>query len=122
VQQRVQNWGCPAQYIQSHTTLWALKKEPTYFVCNFVENQLIFVPFSLIDLEINGTCDSITYPPHLTNVATVPCESQNTKNVILQWDITKENCIRCIIASSKWTRVIMCFTFTYLGCYAAKRV
>ena len=32
------------------------------------------------------------------------------KNVIfgLQRDITKENCIRCIIASSKWTRVIMC--------------
>jgi len=45
-----------------------------------------------------------------------------TQNVILQWDITKENCIRCIIGSSKWTRVIMCLTLTYLGCYTAKRV
>ena len=36
--------------------------------------------------------------PHLINVATLPCESQYTKNVILRRDITKENCIRCIIA------------------------
>jgi len=31
-----------------------------------------------------------------------------TKNVILQWDVAKENCIGCMyhgfIASSKWTR------------------
>jgi len=60
------------------------------------------------------------HPPHQINVVTLPCESQNTENVILQWDITKENCITCIIASSKWTRVIMCLTLTYLGCYAAK--
>jgi len=62
------------------------------------------------------------YPPHLINVATPPCESQNTENVILQPDITKENCIKCIIDSSKWIRVIMCLTFTYLGCYTAKHV
>jgi len=37
------------------------------------------------------------HPPHLINVATLPCESQNTENVILQRDITKENCIRCIV-------------------------
>jgi len=30
-----------------------------------------------------------------------------------------ENCMRCIIASSKWTSVIMCLKFTYFGCYAA---
>jgi len=36
-------------------------------------------------------------------------------NIILQWDITKENCVRCIIASSKWTGVIMCLKFTYMG-------
>jgi len=30
------------------------------------------------------------YPPHLITVATLPCESQNTKNIILHWDITKE--------------------------------
>jgi len=62
------------------------------------------------------------HPPHLISVATLPCESQNTENVTLQWDITKENCIRCIIASSKWTRVMMCLNFTYTGdrCYTAK--
>jgi len=37
---------------------------------------------------------------HLINVARLPCESKNAKNVMLQWDITKENCIRCIVASS----------------------
>jgi len=31
-----------------------------------------------------------TYPAHLINVATLPCESQSSENVILQWDITKE--------------------------------
>jgi len=30
--------------------------------------------------------------PHLTNIATIPCESRKMKNVILQWDVTKENC------------------------------
>jgi len=79
--------------------------------------------FSLIDLEMNGTWWQYELrPPHLINVATLPCESQNTENVILQRDITKENCIICIIASLKWTRVIMCLTFTNSGCYTAKRV
>ena len=36
-----------------------------------------------------------SHPPHLINVATLPSESQNTENVILQRDVTKENCIRC---------------------------
>jgi len=44
------------------------------------------------------------------------------KNVILQREITKENCIKCITASLKWTRVIMCLKFTYLGCYTAMRI
>jgi len=60
------------------------------------------------------------YPPHLINVATPPCESQNTENVILQPDITKENYIKCIKASSKWIRVIMCLTFTHLGVLYSK--
>jgi len=30
------------------------------------------------------------HPPHLINIATLPCESQNTENVILRQDITKE--------------------------------
>jgi len=45
---------------------------------------------------------------------------QNTEKVILQRDITKENCIRCIIASSKWTMVTMWLKFTYIGRYTAK--
>jgi len=36
------------------------------------------------------------YPPHLITVATLPCESRKMKNV-LQWGITKENCIKCIV-------------------------
>jgi len=55
------------------------------------------------------------HSPHLINVATLPCESPITENVTLQWDMTEENCIRCITASSKWTRVIMCLKFTYVG-------
>ena len=44
------------------------------------------------------------HPPHLINVATLPCESRNSKNVVLQLDITKQNCIKRIVyASSKWT-------------------
>ena len=62
------------------------------------------------------------HPPHLITVATLPCESQNTENVILQRYITKEHCTRCIIASSKLTRVIICLKFTYEGCYTAMRV
>jgi len=34
------------------------------------------------------------------NVATLSCESRNSKNIILQWDITKENCIK---------RIVICF-------------
>jgi len=55
------------------------------------------------------------HPPHIINVATLPCEIQNTENVTLQQEEKKENCIRCIIASSKWTRVIMCVKFTHIG-------
>jgi len=44
------------------------------------------------------------HPPHLINVAALPCEIWNSENVILQWDINKENCIGCFVyASSKWT-------------------
>jgi len=63
--------------------------------------------FSLSDLKMNDMWRYERHWHHLSSVATLPYESQNTENVLLQWDITKENCIRCIIASSKWTRVIM---------------
>jgi len=58
------------------------------------------------------------HPPHVINVVTLPCENRNSENVILQWVITKENCITCIVyASSKWTCRLQ-----NLGCYAAMHV
>ena len=58
------------------------------------------------------------HPPHLISIATLPCESWNSEDVILQWVITKENCIKCVVyTSSKWT----CRLYN-LGCYAAMRV
>ena len=44
---------------------------------------------------------------HLINVATLPCETQNT-DVILQQEITNKSCIKCIIALSNWIRGIRC--------------
>ena len=98
-----------------------LKTSQLIFVCNFVKNQQILMQFSLLDLEMNGTCYSNElHPPYLINVATLLCENQNTENAIVQRDITKENCTKFIIASSKWTKV-MCLIFTYFGRYAAMR-
>jgi len=58
------------------------------------------------------------HPPHLISVATLPCESRNSENVILQWVITKENCIKCIVyTSSKWTCRLQ-----NLGCCVAMHV
>jgi len=52
---------------------------------------------------MNDTYDG--NPPHLIDVATLPCESRNSENVTVQWDSgSKENCIKCIVdGSSKWT-------------------
>jgi len=35
------------------------------FICNFVKDQRILMQFSLIDLEINDTCDNMNFT-HLT--------------------------------------------------------
>jgi len=73
--------------------------------------------FSLLDSKMNGTWSGMnSHPPHLSDVATPPCESQNTENVTLQPDrpITEENYTRCVIASWNWTRVIMCLKLTVL--------
>jgi len=61
------------------------------------------------------------HPPYLINVAALPCESQNTKNVILQRGITKENCIRCkLIKVDQDHHVPEIYLFGELG-YRAKR-
>jgi len=75
--------------------------------------------FSLLDLAMNGAW---TLPTSPINVAILLGENQNTENVILQRDITKENCITCISASSRWTRIIMSLKFTYLGCYTSVHI
>jgi len=43
------------------TTPWAVKRSQLIFFRNFVKNQLILMQFSLIDLEMNGTCDSMNF-------------------------------------------------------------
>jgi len=45
--------------------------------------------FSLLDLTMNSTCGGINFTPHLIHVATLPCESRNSENV-MQWDVTKK--------------------------------
>jgi len=41
------------------------KKSQLIFVCSFVKYQRISMQFSLIDLEMNGTCDCMNFT-HLT--------------------------------------------------------
>jgi len=41
------------------------KKGAYIFVCNFIKMQWILMQFSLIDLEMNGTWDSMNFI-HLT--------------------------------------------------------
>jgi len=64
--------------------------------------------FSLTDYEMNDTWQYELHPSHLINVATqltLPCEGQNIENVLLQRDITKENCITCIIVYHSFIKV-----------------
>jgi len=81
------------------------KKEPTYFCLQLRQNSTEFnVVFIVRFSDERHMCRHELHPSHLINVATLPCESPKMKNVILQWDITKENDIKCIAyASSKWT-------------------
>jgi len=46
-------------------TPWAVKRSQLIFVRNFVKNQRILMQSSLIDLEMNDTCDSMNFT-HLT--------------------------------------------------------
>jgi len=46
---------------QQLSTPWAIKRSQVIFVCNFVKNQRILMQFSLIDLEMNGTCESMNF-------------------------------------------------------------
>jgi len=98
--QTLRHWTEGATYIRQgshHVGHWT-----TFLVvCNFVKNQQILMHFSPLDLTMNVyVWQYELHPLDLINVATLPCESQNSENVILQWDITKENCIKCIVYDS----------------------
>jgi len=57
------------------------------------------------------------HSPHLITVATLPCKIRNIKNVILQWDIAKENCIKRMLHRNGPVDYKIC-----MGCYATVRV
>jgi len=59
--------------------------------------------FLLLDLTTIGirACMNFTRPSHLSSVTTLPCEIRNIDNVNLQPDITEENGIKFMLASSK---------------------
>jgi len=105
VSQTLRRWTEGATYIWQVGHHVAHRPTSLVCVCNFVKNQRILTQFSLLDLTMNDTYDFYElHPPHLTDVATLSCESQNSENVILQWDITKENTIKYIVyALLKWT-------------------
>jgi len=48
-----------------HSTPWAIKRSQLIFACNFVKNQRILMQLSLINLEMNVTCNSMN-ATHLT--------------------------------------------------------
>jgi len=65
-------------------------KKPIYFVRNFVKNQHILMQFSIRFKNERHILRYVFHPPHIINAATLRCESQNTKNGILQQDIPKK--------------------------------
>jgi len=77
------------------TTTWAIKRSQLIFVRNFFQKSKDFDAL-FIDRLINERhmWQYELHPPHLINVATLACESQNAENLILQWDIIKEYCMR----------------------------
>jgi len=58
------------------------------------------VLFSLLHLLMIGICWYEFHPPDPSSVATLPCEILNTDDVKLQQEISKENDIKFILAST----------------------
>ena len=65
----------------SHT-----KRSQHIFVCNFVKSQRILIQFPVLDLAMNDTYNGENF----INVATLPFESRNSENVILQGILPKK--------------------------------
>jgi len=74
------------------------KKEPTYFCLRLHEKSTDFnAVFTVRFSDERYMWRHELQPLHLINVATLPCENQNSENVTLPWDINKENCIKYIV-------------------------
>jgi len=54
-----------AQPVENLYTSWAIKSSQLVFVCNFVKNQQILMQLSLLDFQMNDTCEGINFS-HLT--------------------------------------------------------
>jgi len=72
---------------------------------------------------MSGTCDGMNFTLSPITVATLPCESQNTENVILQHcRILPKEIASHVSQLHQSGQGIVCLKFTYLGCYSAMRV
>jgi len=77
-------WGSCVQgtCITWECTPWAIKRSWLIFVCNFVKNHRILMQFSLLDFEMNHTCnmwEQKLHPPHLINVYATLWKSKHKK-------------------------------------------
>ena len=107
-------------YLECQTTPWAIKRSQLIFLCNFVKNQWILMQFSLLDLQMNVTCDIMNFT-HLTWLVLLHYLVKNWKcNITVGYYQRKLH--QMTIASSKWTRVVMCLKFTFFACCTAMRV
>jgi len=74
------------EQLMSRQTAWSMKYTVSHKKgANLVlyvtsSNMKILVPFSLLDLQKNDTWQYEFHPPKLIIVATLPCQSWNTKN------------------------------------------
>jgi len=82
---------CAAHFRHVFYTVSHKKTEPTYFCLLLREKSTDFNAVSTVRInDERHMWRHELHPPHLISVATLPCESQNSKNVILQCNITKE--------------------------------
>ena len=78
VSQTLRCWTEGATYTVSHK-----KWSQLIFVCNFVKSTDFNAVFTIVINDERYMWWYKLRPPHLINVATIPCESQNSENVIL---------------------------------------
>jgi len=71
-------------YTMSH------KKEPTYFWLPLCQKSIFYAVFT-VTFKNEQMWQYEFHPSHQTGVTTLRCQSQNTKNILLQQDITKYN-------------------------------